>query len=84
MKIHLNTIGVILATLGSYLVWRYLTELNFADKDAYKQGQGVLVVPSPTPEDIAKFSRSVWLSKLGLSCIFLGGLAQVVSNYLPE
>jgi hypothetical protein len=84
MKIHLNTIGVILATLGSYLVWRYLTELNFADKDAYKQGQGVFVVPSPKPDDIAKFSRSVRLSKLGLSFIFLGGMAQVVSNYLPE
>jgi hypothetical protein len=84
MKTHINTIGVLLVTLGSYLVWRYLTELNFADKDAYKQGQGVLVVPSPTPEAIAKFILSVKLSKLGLSFILVGGLVQVVSNYLPE
>jgi hypothetical protein len=84
MKTHINTIGVILVTLGSYLVWRYLTELNFADKDSYKQGQGVLVIPAPTPEDIAKFNLSVKLSKLGLSFIIVGGLLQVVSNYLPE
>lgn len=84
MKTHLSTLGIIIATLGSYLVWRYLTELNFADKEAYLKGQGVLAVPDPTPSDIAKFKKSVRLSKLGLGLIFLGGFAQVVSNYLPD
>ena len=84
MKTHLSSVGIVLATIGSYLVWRYLTELNFADKEAYRQGKGVLVVPSPTLEDVAKFNRAVRLSKFGLGLIVLGGTAQIVSNYLPD
>ena len=84
MKTHLNTLGVVLSTVGSYLVWRYLTELNFADKDAYLQGKGSLRIPAPTEQEVAKFKHSVRLSKLGLGLIIAGGLAQVVSNYLPD
>jgi hypothetical protein len=84
VKTHLNTFGIILATVGSYLVWRYLTELNFADKDEYLKGKGSITIDNPTPEDVAKFKRSVCLSKLGLGLIIVGGLAQVVSNYLPD
>lgn len=36
--------------IGAYLVWRYLTETNFADKEAYLCGEGVLTVPNPSPE----------------------------------
>jgi hypothetical protein len=84
IKTHLNTLGVVLATVGSYLVWRYLTELNFADKESYLQGKGTMTIPVPTEQDIAKFKRSVCLSKLGLGLIFAGGLAQIVSNHLPD
>jgi hypothetical protein len=84
MKTHLNTLGFILATIGSYLVWRYLTELNFADKEEYLQSRGAMTVPAPSAEDVAKFKRSVRLSKMGLGLIIAGGLAQVVSNYLPD
>lgn len=84
MKTHINTLGIILATIGSYLVWRYLTELNFADKEEYLQGRGSMTVPVPSTEDIAKFKRSICLSKLGLGLIIVGGLAQVISNYLPD
>jgi hypothetical protein len=84
MKTHLNTLGFILATIGSYLVWRYLTELNFADKEEYLQSRGAMTVPAPSAKDVAKFKRSVRLSKMGLGLIIAGGLAQVVSNYLPE
>jgi hypothetical protein len=84
MKTHINTLGIIFATLGSYLVWRYLTELNWADKEAFLKGEGVMTIPSPTPEDIKKFKYQLRLSKLGLGLIILGGGIQVLSNYLPE
>ena len=83
MKIHLNSLGVICAIIGAYLVWRYLTELNFADKEAYLRGEGMLTVPDPSALDIKRFKRSVALSKAGLMLILIGGLFQVVSNYLP-
>jgi hypothetical protein len=84
MKVHINTLGVIFTTLGSFLVWRYLTELNWADKEAFLKGKGVLTVPSPTEDDIKKFKCQLRLSKLGLGLILLGGALQVVSNYLFE
>jgi hypothetical protein len=59
------------------------TELNFADKEAYLRGEGLLTVPIPSPLDIKRFKRSVALSKAGLMLILIGGLFQVVSNYLP-
>lgn len=84
MKTHINTLGIISATLGSFLVWRYLTELNWADKEAFLKGEGRMVIPSPTEQDVKKFKCQLRLSKLGLRLILLGGALQVVSNYLCE
>ena len=30
----INSVGVAFASLGAFLVWRYLTEINFADKES--------------------------------------------------
>ena len=81
MKTAINSIGILLSTVGSYLVWRYLTELNFADKESYLQGEGVLLVPRVTSEDIKKLKRSLALSKTGLALIVIGGTLQIISNY---
>lgn len=64
-------------------MWRYLTELNFADKEAYLEGKGILTVPDPSALDVKRFKRSVVFSKAGLVLILIGGLFQVVSNYMP-
>lgn len=71
-----------MTTAGAYLVWRYLIELNFADKEAYLKGEGVLTIRDPSSEQIAKFKRAIRLSKIGLLLIILGGVAQIVSNHL--
>ena len=80
IKTHFNTLGVLVSTIGSYLVWRYFTELNFADKESYLQGKGSMTIRVPTEQEIAKFKRSVCLSKLGLGLIIVGGLAQVLAT----
>jgi hypothetical protein len=84
MKTNINTLGIIFSTLGSFLVWKYLTELNWADKGAFLRCEGVMKVPSPTAEGVEKFKRQLRLSKLGLALIIIGGAIQVFSNYLPE
>lgn len=84
MKTHLSTLGIILTTIGSFLVWKYLTELNWADKKAFIRGEGLLTIPSPTEAEIKRFRRQLWLSKLGLSLILVGGALQIASNYYPE
>jgi hypothetical protein len=84
MKINLNSLGVIFASIRAFLVSRYLTELNFSDMEAYLRSDGVLTVPDPSALDIRRFKRSVALSKAGLILILIGGLFHFVSNYLPE
>ncbi|MCF8162369.1 MAG: hypothetical protein K9J78_00850 [Polynucleobacter sp.] len=84
MKIHINTLGILLTIAGAYLVWRYLTVISFVDHDEYLKGNGVLRVPDPTPEEIKRYVRSVWLSKLGLLLVATGSLFQMISNYMPE
>jgi hypothetical protein len=84
MKSYLSTIGILLTSIGSFLVWKYLTELNWADKEAFKRGEGLLTVPSPTEADVRRFRRQIWLSKIGLTLILIGGAVQIVSNHYPE
>jgi hypothetical protein len=84
MKNHISSLGVVLTTLGSFLVWRFLTELNWADKNAFLQGKGVLRIPAPEAEDVRKFKLQLNLSRLGLGLIILGGFLQIISNYLTE
>lgn len=47
MKVLVNSLGVALATLGAFLVWYIITELNFSDKNAYLSGQGSLTRAYP-------------------------------------
>lgn len=83
MDSHLNTLGILSTVIGGYLVWRYLTVISFVDHDEYLKGRGVLSVPNPTPADVRRYVRSIWLSKLGLVLIVIGGLLQIASNYTP-
>ena len=78
----LNSLGVAFASAGFILVWRYLTEISFVDKEAYMRGQGVFTVPVPSKSDISRFKRSMLLSRLGIAMILLGGLFQIASNYI--
>jgi hypothetical protein len=83
MKTYLSTIGILLTTIGSFLIWKYLTELNWADKEAFMRGEGRFTVPSPNEADIKRFRHQLWLSKFGLALILLGGAIQIVSNHCP-
>lgn len=83
MKTAVNTLGLILATVGSFLVWHFIGELNFADKKAFLEGKGVLTVPDATPSEIAELKRKMALSKLGMAGIAIGGVLQIVSNFMP-
>lgn len=81
-KVHINSLGILLATIGAFLVWRYLTELNWSNKEAFLRGEGIFEIPSPKPEDIKKFKHQIFLSKVGIWFIFVGGILQIISNYL--
>lgn len=84
IKVCINTLGVALATIGAFLVWYFIAELNFSDKDAFLQGEGMRTIPKPTPADIKLFKLKIFISRLGLLLIVIGGLLQIISNYLSE
>jgi len=84
IKTHANSAGIVLATVGSFLVWRFLTEINMLDKEGYLKGQATLTLADPTAKEIAKFKMACMLSKVGINMIIVGGLLQVISNYLPD
>jgi len=80
----INSIGVAFASIGTFLVWRLLTEINFADKEAYLRGEGVLTVPDPSAVDIRRLKRSILLSKLGQLMILASGGLQIISNHFSS
>jgi hypothetical protein len=82
MKIFLNSLGVAFSTIGAFLVWHFIAQLNFADREAYIRGEGVMTIPDPSPEDIRKFKSEIFFSRVGLALIILGGVLQIFSNYL--
>ena len=82
MKILMNSLGVALSSIGAYLVWHYIAQLNFADKEGFLRGEGRLIVPDVTPQMIKKFQFEKLMSKIGLGLILTGGVLQIVSNYL--
>jgi hypothetical protein len=81
-KPHINSIGVFLSAVGAFLVWFFIAELNFADQDEYLKGRGRLEIPDPSQADIRKLEGRIFLSRAGLILILIGGLLQIISNYL--
>ena len=84
MKTHINTFGIILATIGAILVWRYLNDLPFIDSKAFMQGKSIATIPPSTPETRKKLGKQRCFSLIGIWLISLGALIQVISNYLPD
>ena len=79
-----NTIGLIAATVGSILVWFFLTEISTMDKDKFLNGVSEMVVHAVTPAAIKKLKWQLRLSKIGLNLIVLGGVLQAWSNFIND
>jgi hypothetical protein len=79
-----NTIGLIAATIGSVLVWFFLTEISTMDKDKFLKGVSEMRVEAATPEAIKKFKCQLRLSQFGLFLIILGGVLQGWSNFIND
>ena len=84
MKILMNSLGVVLTTIGACLVWYYIAQLSFADKESYVRGEGKLIVPTVTAEMVKKYKFEMLMSKVGIGLIIAGGILQIISNYLIE
>lgn len=79
-----NTIGLIAATVGSILVWFFLTEISTMNMKKFLNGVSEMTVPAATPEAIQKYKCQLRLSKFGLFLIVLGGALQVWSNCIND
>lgn len=83
-KNHLNTIGIALVALGSYLVWRYLGKVAFHSSKDVLKGIMRLTIPDITLDLVWNLRWSIRLSNLGIFLIIIGSLLQAASNYMPD
>lgn len=76
----LTDIGLVLDIVGAFLLWKFVVEINFTDKEQWLSGNAVLVVSDPTPEQIKKFRRNMVISRLAI-CLLIAGFAfQLLGN----
>ena len=84
MKAHLNTVGIMLTLIGALLIWIFIGEINFASKAEYLKGHSREEILDPPPEDIKKLKRNIFLSRIGMALIVVGGFLEILSNYYCE
>lgn len=80
---NVSSVGLILDIVGALLLWRYVAEIDFAEKDEFLKGNAVLNVADPTPEEIRSYKRNVFISRIGVALLVIGFSLQVVGNYVP-
>ena len=73
-----------LTIIGALLIWIFIGELNFANKEEYLKGHGRIDNVDPTPKDIKKLKRNICLSRMGMPLIVVGGFLEILSNYYCE
>ena len=78
----LNSIGLVLDIIGALMLWRFVAEIAFADRDEFLKGHGQLRVFDPTPEQIGAFKRNMLFSRIGIGLLVVGFLFQLLSNYV--
>ena len=80
---NITAIGLALDIIGALLLWKYVVEINFADKKDYLKGNATLVLADPTPEQIRRYKRNITLSRFGIGLLIAGFFLQLIGNYVP-
>ena len=79
---NFTAIGLVLDIIGALLLWRYVVEINFADKEDYLKGSATLVLADPTPESIQRYKRNITLSRIAIGLLVAGFIFQLIGNYV--
>jgi len=80
---NITAIGLVLDIVGAVLLWQFIVEINFADKADYLKGNATLILADPTPEEIQKYKRNIFVSRAAIVFLVLGFILQLIGNYLP-
>ena len=80
---NVSTVGLFLDIVGALLLWRYVVEIDFVEKDEFLKGNAVLTPADPTPEEIRSYKRRIVISRIGVAFLVIGFSLQVVGNYVP-
>ena len=55
-----SSIGVTFASHDPFLVWRYLGENNFAEKEAYLNGEEIQTLLNPSLKEVCRLRCSIF------------------------
>lgn len=82
-KNFINTAGLLLATTGGCLLWYFVAEVAVVNKKGILAGEEVVfTIPSNTQVLRRSLYVNIVLSRIGVSLTVLGGVLQMVSNYM--
>ena len=78
----ITALGLTLDIIGAVLLWRYVVEINFADKEAYLQGHATLALVDPTPKQIQRYKNAIACSRIAIVFLVAGFILQLIGNYV--
>lgn len=82
-KSFVNPSGIAFAILGTSLVWRCLTEINFSDNEACLRGKETPTVPDLSSEGVCRLRCPILFSKFCLFMILAGRGPQIEGDHIP-
>lgn len=83
-KNSLNTIGIVITTVGSCLLWYFVAEVTEVNNKGILAGEDVvLTIPSATPALRRRLRINLALTRLGVFLTVFGSVVQVISNHTP-
>lgn len=79
---NITAFGLLLDIVGAILLWHYVAEINFADKEEYLKGNALLELKDPTQEEINAFKKKILFTRVGIALLVIGFTLQLIGNYV--
>jgi hypothetical protein len=80
-SVAINSLGLMLDIIGALMLWYFVVEINYADKIEFLKGNAVIDLADPTPGQVSRYKRKMFLSRVGVGLLVLGFVLQLASNY---
>ncbi|MDO9419271.1 MAG: hypothetical protein Q7T66_01280 [Herminiimonas sp.] len=79
---QLNIAGVVGTTVGSFLVWYFIAKAAYDNHKEFISGKEKdisFTIPTPTEDLRLKLRNEMYLSRLGIALIVIGGVLQIAA-----
>jgi hypothetical protein len=78
----LNSLGLVLDIIGAMLLWHYVADASFKQRDMKPGAMHMLELGEVTVEEARAFQIAKWMSRLGIALLILGFILQLWSDWV--